>query len=914
MNKQQRHLFEMLKEIHAICVKNDITYYLAMGSLIGAVRHGGFLPWDDDADILMTRDEFERFKEACERDLPPNRALCSSRTVESFGFLLPRYISTETTAIHPAQSLHGDVSGEVIDIFLLDPIADGDEAYRNYVLDVNLYSEVVNYSNACSSRFNLPVELFEKYNKIREEQGVIAASEALEKRLERNFDANGKRYGFRWNGVAIPMERSWFEQTALVEFEGVQLMAPAGINEFLTCYYGDEWTQIPAHITATKHETAGSLELPFSEALDYFEPAEDLGKLKEDMYRRKHTLLELAHDQNDLKDEEAHARATIAKLELGKLLDRERAALDEAVANRDGEKAARILAPYIAAQLNASLIGRHTYKGMARIINPVLIDVEPSVFEAALLALMCTERISKADRLLKVWQQVGRELSPSMKSYSQLIESFRFATACFANRDGERGLAETEHLLEELPLAFSFIKLRCVFLARIAEEDPCKEYVDALEHATANGLALAPDDGFFLKLAADAVRLHGDASKARKLYLEAAEKTRNGYALRGIYEQTGYHPSWYRTPDWALSYGVEQWDGEEVEIPVRRIAPGSGDTCQQALFALLRELCELCDKHHIDYVLAPAAAKALSQQGALPTRPTDYDIVCAPKQALELANVLQHETNENRVVAHCGTNPAIKDCTLYYGDASTLFLKLDSAEPDPVGTLAVRVLVPHLQAEPAAPSIADKLRSLLKLDRLKDNRLKTYRKHLEKEAGATGTVSAGGTKTKKVDLRTPTGNAKLAYCDAAFSVPGNLEKYVAKTSAPTGTALNPGKVNLASAELTRAELESAGGFDKRYYSRKAALAEQSKEARAANRRFAANFKALRLAVELKELSMKLLPMKDLICKLAGQNDIDGLEDVLSDYLKLARKYKNSGNLKFDDDIYAAFELVQGNGK
>ena len=915
MNKQQHHLLDMLKEIHEICVKNEITYYLAMGSLIGAVRHGGFLPWDDDADILMTRDEFERFKEACKTDLPPNRALCSSRTVESFGFLLPRYISTETTAIHPAQSLHEDVSGEVIDIFLLDPIADGDKTYENYVLDVNLYSEVVNYSNACSARFNLPRDVFDEYDKIRGEQGVMAASEALEKRLERNFDPNGHRYGFRWNGVAIPMERSWFAQTTLVDFEDTKLMAPVGINEFLTCYYGDEWTQIPAHITASKHDTAGSLEIPYAEALDYFEPAEDLSKLRDDMYERKRILLDTAPEQNALKDDDANARAALAKLELEKQLAATRPALDKAVAEHDGKTAAKILAPYITAQLSAALIGRHTYKGMPRIINPVLVDVEPRVFEAALLALMCTERISKASRLLEVWQQAGRQLTSSMEETTSLIERFRFATGCYARRKIEQGLEETELLLDELPRSLSFIKLRCVFLAARAESDPVAEHVDALAHAADEGLALEPEDGFFIKLQGDAARLRGDRTRARELYLKAAERTRNGYAIRGIFEQTGYHPSWYRTPDWALAYGVEQWNGEEVAAPEHTVVPGTGDACQQALFSLLKELCELCEKHHIAYILAPSTAKTLSQQKALPAKPADYAIVCAPKQALKLARALQHELGGDRVFGCCATNPAIEDCTLYYGDKSTLYLELEGTRPDPLGTLAVRVFVPHSQSKPAAPTFAGKLRAMLgKAGKTRSGNLESYRKKLEENAGLAGVVYAGAAKVKKLDLSKLAPETTLEYGGFSFRVPCDLKGYAAKTAGPIGTSLNPGKVNLASAAITLDELIAAGGFDKGYYRRKAALSLRLKPAKAINRRFAANFKSLKLAVSLKELSLELLPQKERICDLAQQHDIAGLKEILASYLKLAKKYRNAGNLEFDPEIYAALKLVQNDGK
>ena len=67
MNRQQRFLCKMLDEIRTICDNNGITYFIGFGTLIGAVRNKGFLPWDDDIDVIMTYDNWLAFKE-CVQD------------------------------------------------------------------------------------------------------------------------------------------------------------------------------------------------------------------------------------------------------------------------------------------------------------------------------------------------------------------------------------------------------------------------------------------------------------------------------------------------------------------------------------------------------------------------------------------------------------------------------------------------------------------------------------------------------------------------------------------------------------------------------------------------------------------------------------------------------------------------------
>ena len=127
MVELREELLTLLKEIDYICKKYDITYYAEGGTIIGALRHNGFIPWDDDMDLVMTRDNFYKFVDAFKKEKLPDRVLECPDTNSKYPLVTIKYNDTSTTTIFRSLMNNICACGAYIDIFILDPIPKGRE-------------------------------------------------------------------------------------------------------------------------------------------------------------------------------------------------------------------------------------------------------------------------------------------------------------------------------------------------------------------------------------------------------------------------------------------------------------------------------------------------------------------------------------------------------------------------------------------------------------------------------------------------------------------------------------------------------------------------------------------------------------------------------------------------------------------
>ena len=140
--EQKKLLAEMLGSIHELCEKNQIRYFLAYGTLLGAVRHKGFIPWDDDADIWMFRKDYEKLSELFHASGTGTLRLIDIHNTPGFYSAVPKI--TDTRTYLKENYFEAIPVGVYIDIFILDYLSDNKNKARYLARKLNIYRTMLN--------------------------------------------------------------------------------------------------------------------------------------------------------------------------------------------------------------------------------------------------------------------------------------------------------------------------------------------------------------------------------------------------------------------------------------------------------------------------------------------------------------------------------------------------------------------------------------------------------------------------------------------------------------------------------------------------------------------------------------------------------------------------------------------------
>mgnify|MGYP004474525941 CR=1 FL=1 len=252
LDEQKKILVEILDYIHKICIKNNINYSLIGGSLIGAIRHQGIIPWDDDIDIILVHDEYMKLIEVLKNQQSQYKLLY----VDSKNYLYPfaKLIDTRTV-LKEKKFTDIDDYGVYVDIFEYNNFP------NNNILGVIHYKKMMFYKilmGRCSLIKN-------DGNLLKKAVGIFAKQLGIKKIINKynkvNWQYNKKncdRYLSNWPAYGLKKEvqnKEWFNKYKIVKFENIEAMITEDYDNVLKTTFGDYMQLPPEEQRVTHHDT-----------------------------------------------------------------------------------------------------------------------------------------------------------------------------------------------------------------------------------------------------------------------------------------------------------------------------------------------------------------------------------------------------------------------------------------------------------------------------------------------------------------------------------------------------------------------------------------------------------------------------------------------------------------------------------
>lgn len=260
MNKLQNCILEVFKEIDKICTQNDINYYAIGGTCIGAVRHKGFIPWDDDLDIAMPRKDYEKFLKIAPELLPSNLKIRGLYDSEHQEDMIVKVHDVTTTFIENFAIQFPDrYVGIWVDIMPLDGLP-------NNILFRKIHFRKIKLLNKLNAHRRMNVEIYHTSPK------SIFVWKAIKTILDlfpydyftKKYEECLKQYSFDdsvwscygWSGRCeqISFKAEGFRKAVVMKFEDYHMRVPERYDEFLTTMFGDYMNLPSEEERIAKHE------------------------------------------------------------------------------------------------------------------------------------------------------------------------------------------------------------------------------------------------------------------------------------------------------------------------------------------------------------------------------------------------------------------------------------------------------------------------------------------------------------------------------------------------------------------------------------------------------------------------------------------------------------------------------------
>ena len=266
MKEMQTMMLDMLKWFHGFCEENDITYYVLGGTMLGAARHNGYIPWDDDIDLGIPREDYNRLLANKARFFSEEDRYVLESCLDGdwrFDYAYAKLYDTATTLIENRRTRLK--RGIFLDIFPLDGAGDNeDEIDANYgSIKRSLELLTVRSSAVRKGRNwwkNLIVRIFSilPYRFYNNHKLIHDINNRCGQKRFDECKYVGNLLGIYRNKEIMP--RAYFGKPTLYTFEDMKVYGPEKYDEYLSHLYGD-WRQLPPKDKRVSHHDFIELDL-----------------------------------------------------------------------------------------------------------------------------------------------------------------------------------------------------------------------------------------------------------------------------------------------------------------------------------------------------------------------------------------------------------------------------------------------------------------------------------------------------------------------------------------------------------------------------------------------------------------------------------------------------------------------------
>lgn len=257
MNVLQKRLVDILKWFHEFCESNDLKYYVLGGTLLGAIRHKGFIPWDDDIDVGIPRDDYDRLKKIMENANGRYILETPESKKKDFVYSYCKLYDTETTLVENTR--YKTKRGIYLDIFPLDGIGNTLEESKVNFKKIDRINNIISTKTcALSKRRKLYKNLAIIASRcvprfiINWKKQIEKVNDICKSRPYNDYKYVGNLLG-NWHEKEIA-KREWFGTPKLIDFENIKIYAPSNYDAYLTNVYGNYMVPPPIEKQKTHHD------------------------------------------------------------------------------------------------------------------------------------------------------------------------------------------------------------------------------------------------------------------------------------------------------------------------------------------------------------------------------------------------------------------------------------------------------------------------------------------------------------------------------------------------------------------------------------------------------------------------------------------------------------------------------------